>query len=276
MKFLRFLFFLLIVCTSTSFSFSSTIDESTKRSIYEIISPDLGTSGTGFVISDSLLGKFLVTCKHVVQDASGNYVDSILVRRNKLLPTGQAVSDTSRFVLRLKVDGRKYFAEHPNPGVDLIIIPFLADFNTTISPNEPLYGQYSYVVLTKDIMHSLGIDEGTDVEVIGFSLSLPDGNIHYHFSRFGKVGLYATNEFTLIIEGRPRTANYVLLDMTVRPGNSGSPIFGHINNNTYLIGFLSAYSSVMEYGIGYPVYYLYDLMTILKNEINTTTGPAKK
>jgi len=275
MKTLRFLFLFLII---TSTSLSSTVDESMKRFICEITSPGVGR-GTGFVISDSLLGFVLVTAKHVVQDTTGKYVDSILVRRNKLLSTGEVISDTNQFVLRLKVNGSMYFVEHPNPNVDLIMIPFLP-LNTTLSPVEYLYGLPSRNVLKKDRIDELGINEGTDVELIGFSLSsslfLSKNSIHYHFSRFGKVGLYTTNEFTLVRDGKRITANFILLDMTTRPGDSGSPIFANIGKNTYLIAFLSAGSDVMEYGVGYPVYYLYDLMKIVRDKFLTTREEKKK
>ena len=244
---------------------ASTIEETTKRFIHEIISPGIGT-GTGFIIRDSLLGFVLVTCKHVVQDKKGNYADSIFLRRNKLLPTGQIISDTSQFLVRIKIDDSLLVTEHPNPDVDLVIIPLWLN-NTTLSEKEFLYGQNSRVVPSKEEMRKQNIPEGTDVEVIGFSLRIPSDRHHYHFSRFGKVGLFTTDEFTLIMDSIPRTANFILLDMTIRPGDSGSPIFAHIADTTYLLGFISATSKVMEYGIGYPAYYLYDLMKILRDKL---------
>ena len=273
MRFLKFLPALLIVAST---SFSSTVDESTKRFIYEITTPGVGR-GTGFVINDSLLGYVLVTCKHVVQDKKGNYVDSILVRQNKLLSTGEAISDTNQFVIRLRVDGRLYLAEHPNPNVDLIMIPFL-DFNIATPQDQYIVGLRSHFVLSKDLINKLGINEGTDVELIGFSLSssLSWERAHYHFSRFGKVGLFTTDEFTLVVDSVPRTANYILLDMSTRPGDSGSPIFAHMGENSYLIGFLSARSEVMEFGIGYPVYYLYDLMKIIRDKFSAVLEKQKK
>jgi len=265
MKYLKFLLLLFII---TSTSFPKTINESTKSFIYEIVSPNLG-GGTGFAVTDSLLGPFLITCKHVVQDSIGNYIDSVFVRRNKMLPTGQIVSDTSAFILRLKVKGHSLFVEHPNPDVDLIMIP-LSSLNTTISSNESLPRLYSRFVLSKDQIAELGLDEGTTIELIGFALSpaLSPNTTHYHFSRFGKIGLYTTNEFTLLINKKFKTANYILLDMIIRPGDSGSPIFAHIDSNVYLIGFVAGYSPKREYGIAYPVYYLHDLMKAVRDTLS--------
>ncbi|MCK4224503.1 MAG: trypsin-like peptidase domain-containing protein [candidate division Zixibacteria bacterium] len=274
MRFLRFFPILLII---TSTSFGGCITESQKTFIYEITHLGPG-GGTGFVISDSLLGFVLVTCKHIVQDSAGNFVDSVFIRQNKVLSTGQTVSDTTQFVLRLKVNGRRYLAEHSNSDIDLVMIPILS-FNITKPPDGFLIGLPSYKILSKEEMSKLDINEGTDVELIGFSLSssLIKDSTHYHFSRFGKIGLYTTNEFTLQIDSKRRTANYILLDMSIRPGDSGSPIFAHIDTNrTYLIGFVSATNIGREIGIGYPVYYLYDLIKIVSDKFRAALEEKKK
>lgn len=266
MKFLGFLVLFLLL-TSTSLAATTTVSESLKVCIYEIYNPVVEERGTGFTLSDSVLGFVLVTCKHVVQDAKGDYVDSIFLRRNKLLADGETISDTSQFVVRLKIGEGFYFAKHPNPDVDLVMLP-IAGWNTTLLAGESPYGLYSQVVLNKEKMDKIGIREGTDVEVVGFSFSglLPRNRSHYHFSRFGKIGLYTTDKFTLKIDKEMKTANFVLLDMSTRKGDSGSPVFAYINENRYLIGFLSAVTPGMEYGIAYPVYYLHDLIKVMKDK----------
>lgn len=270
---MKSLSFLVLFFLSTSISLATTVSDTIKMSIYEVCSrADGQTTGTGFVLRDSLLGHMLVTCKHVVQDSNGHYVDSIFVRRNRLLPTGEAVSDTSEFVVRLKLDGKSYIAEHQNPAVDLVMFP-VALWNTTLSPGDLIGCLYSKSVLNKERLSKKSIDEGLDVEVIGFSfssLSLPKNKPHYHFSRFGKIGLYTPDESTLMINGKPKTANFILLDMTIRPGDSGSPVVAHGDNSAFLIGFISATAITMEYGIAYPVYYLYDLMDSIRGKIRTT------
>lgn len=276
MRYLRALSYTLIIISLfiTSNSLAESTPDSTKNVIYEIISPT-SKLGTGFIISDSLLGNLLVTCKHVVQDTQGNYVDSIFVRRNKFLPSKEAISDTSKFVVRLKIDGLQYLAEHPNPNVDLVMIPLLTR-NTTLLPQERLLRWYSRTVLSKEEMKVIRLSEGTDVEVIGFSLGLPQTISHYHFSRFGKIGLYTSNEFPILIDNKLRIANFILLDMTVRPGDSGSPVIAHIGGQSYLIGFLAASSNEMEFGVAYPVYYLYDLMKVIKDKYSTLLEKTKK
>lgn len=253
---------------------ASAITEPVKRCIYEITSPAVGQS-TGFTVRDSTLGFVLVTCIHAVQDKNKDYVDSIFLRRNKLLPTEQAISDTDQFVVRLKVDGKLWVTEHSNPAVDLVMIP-VTTANTTMSSGESPYGFHSRAVLSKDELEEVGITEGVDVELIGFSLSLPRDEPHYHFSRFGKIGLYTTEEFTLFINKKRRRANYILLDMSTRPGDSGSPVVAHISGKPYLIGFLSATSSAEEYGVAYPVYYLHDLMERMREKFREIMKRSQK
>lgn len=243
---------------------AKTFPESNKMCIYEIATPQ--GRGTGFALSDTVLKHVIITCKHVLQDSNGNYYDSVFLRRNKLLQTGEAISDTSRFVLRLNVRGSFYVAEHPNPSVDLVMIP-VRRYNTNLSTSESLPAFYSRVVLSKQRFEKKGINEGTDVELIGFYASLPRDEPHYHFSRFGKIGLYTTDEFSLMISGEPRTANFMLLDMTTRPGDSGAPVFAHIKGEIYLIGFLAGGSAPNEYAVAYPVYYLYHLMERMREKL---------
>ena len=55
----------------------------------------------------------------------------------------------------------------------------------------------------------------------------------------------------------------MLVDLNARPGDSGSPIFAQIGGTTYLVGIVTAMSQSLDYAIGYPVYYLEDLLQIL-------------
>ena len=167
---------------------------------------------------------------------------------------------------------------HLNPNVDLVMILILSGFNTTLPSSESIVGFSSSSVLSKETMSQIGIKEGTDVELIGFSLSrsLSPNTIHYHFSRFGKIGLYTPQDLSLVIDKKLVTANYILLDMVIRPGDSGSPIFARIANREYLIGFTKGFSPATEYGIGYPVYYLYDLMKAVKEIFSAVLNQIKK
>lgn len=261
---IHFIMIFLILCLFANNGLSQDFKEEDKRCIYEIETP-AGKLGTCFAITEKSLGKFgnfIVTCRHVIKDSNGNYVDSIYLRKNKLLSSGQVVSNTSKFVIKLKMREVPLYIEHKNPDIDLIMILLLPGINISINPNEYYFRFNSSYLLSKDEIGSMNINEGIDVEIIGFSLSkslLYNGN-HYHYSRFGKIGLYTTDIFTLKIDNILRTANFILLDMPIRGGDSGSPIIAHINGKLHLLGFVSGYSPLIEYGIGFPSYYILDLL----------------
>ena len=251
---------LLLLPTLLSGQYTSI--EEDKLAIFEIVQPNLKV-GTGFAIFDSLLGSVMVTCKHVIQDSEGNYYDKVIIRRNRMLKTRQVISDTSSFYLYLKSpDGkREFFYPHPDPDIDLVIIP-LYYFNKSLNKFKPIEHFNPDLLLSKEGLEEKGINEGTDVEIVGFSLTSAFymDRIHYHISRFGKVALFTTEDFQLSIDGKIKTANYILLDISARLGDSGSPILAHIGDKRYIIGMVTALSPDIEYGIGYPSHYIYDLL----------------
>ncbi len=246
--------------------------ETDKLSIYEIVQPD-GHFGTGFMIEDSVLGQMLITNKHIIQDSKGHFFDKIFVRNNRLLTTRQVISDTLGFYVYLidkdeNGDKRNLFYSHPDPNIDLAIIPIIHP-DQQLSTRKPLFGFDSKLVLSHQGLDSLGVEEGTDIEIIGFSLtnSLYIDDINYHFSRFGKIGLYTSDDFELSIDGTPRQANFVLLSMPVKNGDSGSPIIAHINGNIYIVGIVTAVVPDFEFGVGYPSYYITDFLDTIRTAI---------
>ena len=249
--------------------------EEDKLAIFEIVQPTLQV-GTGFVIRDSLLGSVMVTCKHVIQDSAGEYYDKVLVRRNKMLKTKQVISDTNSFYLFLKSpdkaqNEREFFYPHPDADIDLVVIP-LYYLNKSLNKFKPIKHFGPELLLSKEGLAEKGINEGTDVEIIGFSLSSSFfmDRIHYHISRFGKVALFTTEDFQLSINGQIQTANYMLLDISARLGDSGSPILAHIGDKRYIIGMITALSPDIQYAIGYPSYYIYDLLHSIHQEYLTS------
>lgn len=263
---------LILLTLLTSFCYAQVPQEKTKSFVYEFVSADgKGKSlGTGFAIGDSILGyRAMITCNHVIQDTNGNYLDSIFIRKNRFLSSGQIISDTTKFVLRLIINNREYFFKHRNVNIDLAVIPIMRK-NTTLPLNEDLMCYSTQDIINKDEFDSWKINEGTNVELVGFSLSslFPRDSVHYHFSRFGKIGLFTTNNFTLKIENKLKTANYILLDMVIRPGDSGSPILTIIRGKKRIIGFALAYSRDLEYGVGYPIYYLNYLVEIMEQIVS--------
>jgi len=240
--------------------------EEDKLAIFEIVQPDLRV-GTGFALKDDSLGQVLITCKHIIQDSNGNYYDKIFVRRNRLLKTKQVISDTAGFYLFLKGinnnnnETKRFFYPHPDSNIDLVIIPFYY-VGQSLNKYKPIIYFEQDMVLDKNELDSLGINEGSDVEIIGFSLTsaMFMDKIHYHISRFGKIALYTTEIFPLMIDNMLKSANYMLLDISIRPGDSGSPILAHIGDDRYIIGMVIGLSPDIEYGIGYPSHYIVDLL----------------
>ncbi len=270
----------LLIVLGASNLFGQRSDERIRLSIFEIFQPD-GRFGTGFVVEDSLLGQILITCRHAVQDDDGNYFDKILVRRNRLLQTRQTVSDTIGFYLYLKnpddkKDERLFFYPHPDKNIDIAIIPFNFPGETIIK-RRPVYALDVERILSRGGLDSLRINEGTDVEVIGFSLtgSLMIDKIHYHFSRFGKIGLFTTEEFELEIDGIIRRANYMLLSMPIKAGDSGSPILTYVGDEMYIIGIVTAVVPDIAYGVGYPSYYIHDFLQDIHEELKSLGINAK-
>jgi len=257
-----------------------TSREEDKLSIYEIVQPD-GFFGTGFMIEDSLMGQMLITCRHIIQDENGDFFDKIFVRRNKLLKTKQVVSDTVGFYVHLKDkengETRNLFYSHPDPNIDLAIIPVIHP-DQPLKNRKPTYGFDSRLVLSRMGLDSMGVEEGTDVEIIGFSLtsSLYIDRINYHFSRFGKIGLFTSDDLELTIDKQPRKANFMLLSMSVKIGDSGSPIIAHIGGRRYIIGIVTAVVPDIAYGVGYPSYYIYDLLEQIRADYIEKLGLANK
>jgi hypothetical protein len=247
-------------------SLAQTFDEEHKLSIFEIMQPD-GYFGTAFVINDSLLGKVLLTCKHVLQDSSGDYFDYVFMRKNKLLSSRQVVSDTAVFVLHLKDKNTRLYYEHPNPNIDLVAIPLDAPHKTLRSIG-PIIAFDGHLIMDKRALTYVGIDEGTEVEIIGFSLTtmIPFDNINYHTSRFGKIALYTSDDYTLSIDGEKTTANFILLDVSIRPGDSGAPIIANIGQRSFFIGLVAALMPDTEFGVGYPSHYIHDFLMSLRNK----------
>jgi hypothetical protein len=176
--------------------------------------------------------------------------------------------DTTEFAIRLVSRAAILVVEYPQPDIDLVLFPLgldnqsnRADSSVKCLPVENILG--------RDSLEKLGVGEGLDVELIGFSLSssLPPGSVHYHFTRFGKISLYNSRNLTLPIIGEKRTAHFMLVDLNARPGDSGSPIFTQIGGKTYIIGIVTAMSQSQDYAIGYPIYYLRDLLEILRGRL---------
>lgn len=243
---------LIIFCLFETVCFCQGLQEELKGFIYEINIPTIAKgnipkirTGTCFVINDSICGFMLATCRHVLQDDSGFYYDKIMVRQNNLLRQGDIISDTSKFQVLLKKDEHNYYIEDDDSSIDLVIV-LLKNENVTAPHNNTLAGIKSKKIIDKVQFDILNLSEGVNVELIGFSLSssLYNDKPHYHFSRFGQIGLLTGNKFTLKIDHKLKTAEFILLDMIVRPGDSGSPIISTINGSKIITRYYSRHVTI--------------------------------
>jgi hypothetical protein len=223
--------------------------------------------GTSFLMSDDSLGRFLITCRHVIQIDSGRFADSIFLRLNKRISGDRFTSDTTRLVILLRDGNTVWYALHPDSNIDLVAIPLIVGSNTGSESARSLPALRTKVLLSREEFESSDITEGTEIELIGFAISstlFDRSQYHYPFSRFGRIGLYPGLPFPVRIDQNIRIANFILLDMVLRPGDSGAPILAMLGSSTRLIGFAAATSNSMEYGVAYPIYYVYDLIESLK------------
>lgn len=273
----------LMLSTSSVFSIQA-LPEPRKQSVVRIETTE-GNLGTGFFISDSVIfnaGLFLVTNKHVVKSRiTQEYFDSVFIRCN-VLKDDKVIATHDRATLYLKYGGKNLYYEHPDKNIDLVIIlfgPVLRDENNILNFN-PVGWTEKYILSTKVLsvakriqMDSLKIGDGTDVQIIGFSFQNKDLP-QFHISRFGHVALFSKEPITqdiLIPIGDcvckvPMTSEWLIIDITSRPGDSGSPVLTWPENSKipWIIGIVQGGSSINEVCLSHPSYYIWDLLDPLR------------
>lgn len=269
----------LLIFTSTAFSVEA-FPESFKQSVVRIETPE-GNLGTGFFISDSVffnMGYFLVTNKHMVKSIiTQEYFDSVFIRCN-VLKDDKVIATQDRATLYLRHKGTSFYIEHPDKNIDLVIIligPFLKDKGNIFNYNPVGWtGKYIFSTKVHQIanrtqMDSLKIGDGTDVQIIGFSFQNKDLP-QFHISRFGHVALFSKETITqdiIVPMGDcvckvPMTSEWLIIDITARPGDSGGPVLAWPENSKspWIIGIVQGGSSINEVCLSHPSYYLWDLL----------------
>lgn len=275
--------FLATLCGAFGVSFvyqpapAKSLPEPLKRAIVRIETPE-GKLGTGFVLSDSALGFFLVTNKHVIYSCSTmSYFDELRVRVNHLSADGKVAAIDSAGKLLLTRNGQSLFVEHPSPGIDLVLVQlgYLVDLVGEFqnpSPFDVIHGFKLSAVATRDDFKRFDIRDGTAVQVIGFSFQVRH-EVQFHISRFGHVSIAPGVEFPLSIvppcNSVPTTAkaDWLVLDLTSRGGDSGGPIFalelGAIGLK--LVGLVAAGNQAEEFCFGVPSYRILELIGLARS-----------
>ena len=171
---------------------------------------DVRWIGTGFFtirnVGERGIGRpYLVTNKHVVEGSQ-----LIILRM-----VDQANGSVINVPASLYEEGRPQYLTHPDPSIDIAVLPLNAEF---ITQNSLAYFAFD---IDADSMCSTelkdeGFDEGSLVYMLGFPLGLVNEGSSMPICRMGcvaRIDDYQVSE----------TGNY-LIDIQNFPGNSGSPV----------------------------------------------------
>jgi hypothetical protein len=177
--------------------------------------------GTGFFVgvqSDDkkLTYSYLVTAKHVLKDEKGNDFARIYLRLNTLKGDAQFVP------LDLLPSGQKVVHVHPDPTVDIAVVPALpsqAMFDFKVIPDDMLS--------TKETFNEFKIAEGSEVFFLGLFTTYYGEHKNVPIFRFGRVAMFPDDPIAWInYAGQPeQKAELYLIETQSYGGNSGSPVF---------------------------------------------------
>lgn len=248
----------------SGFSHEYSVPENQKRSVWRI-ETEHNTWGSGFVLSDSLAGFFLVTNKHVVMDTvRGSYFDSVRVYANTITATDKVKSSTKYHVLYLRNEGRDLFVEHEDPNVDLVFIRLSHRDRRIFNPRGivKLIAWSTSMVL--DTRNST-INDGARVQMLGYSQRLKQRS-QFPLSRFGFIASFPKESTRIAIGGELKESQWIIVDATTRGGQSGGPVFVAIieTKQLWLVGFSQASKESDELSLVIPSHYILDLLDQLR------------
>jgi Trypsin-like peptidase domain len=156
---------------------------------------------------------YLVTDKHVLKDPQGKDLSRIYVRINTL------AGDAEFVALDLSENGQSRVYTHPDPTVDLAVIPAI-----------PREGVHDFKTVPDDMLAAKelpGIGEGSGVFFIGLFTTYYGEKKNAPMFRFGRIAMLPTDRIAW--QDRPETppqlAELYLLETQTYGGNSGSPVF---------------------------------------------------
>lgn len=204
------------------------------------------TTGSGFMIIDSLNNVYLITARHILHaitprgQFTTNFIDSVLnisyySRDTEIDPLNTLMVNlyglTQNNLIKWPQDGSDILVARIGSTVDSTSLiyynQFVSKADTTARPINPI--DYPYLWRFGDDL----VNVGNEIYIVGFptSLNLPP---HYIFDRpLLRRGILAA---------RYRSTNTLIIDCPSFPGNSGGPVFqtleGPIYNNRRLDGFL--------------------------------------
>ena len=159
-----------------------------------------GDKDAGFLV-------WLVTCKHVIEDAEKFGFDEIRAQMNKHAE-GKTV-----FVMPFERNGRSECFTNSSEDVAVIPIPWHQIQSEKLAARRPTAGWNAW---SRDEVIEAGLSEGDDVFIVGFPVGWRKGSRDYPVVRHGNLAQ---------IQGWLRQEHRTfLVDGSGFPGNSGGPI----------------------------------------------------
>lgn len=180
-------------------------------------------NGTGFFVGvkstldkDRMYGYF-VTSKHVLRDQNKKFFGRITLRLN--LRAGNTTSVEIPIILE---GTQKTVFFHPDPTVDLAVIPALPDQKTVEYKVLP-----ENMITTREDFEKLHIVEGSEIFFTGLFTPYVGEQRNYPVVRFGRVALVTPEK----IEWDGTKMELYLLELASYGGNSGSPVFFYLGQD---------------------------------------------
>jgi hypothetical protein len=177
--------------------------------------------GTGFFVDypDQRPGceiVYLVTAKHVLQDADGAFLPSVRIRMNLRSPVGDAQFGFISDIPVTDPQGNLLWFHSQNQAEDVVALPLLPDereFEFTAIPTT--------MFLSDRTLNSGAAAEGDELYFIGLMEQYYGAKRNYPLVRRGTLALL-TDEDIDTPTGRQKV---LIAELESWPGNSGAPVF---------------------------------------------------
>jgi S1-C subfamily serine protease len=219
------LFMVYILISETTFAW--TIPEHLKNAIVLIQNPKNNTYGTGFIVEKGE-SSFLVTCKHVIEG-----IDTAFVKFAEETERNEVRISANGIPLFLKRDGQIIWKAHSNKDIDIAIIPMLQENFGGDAKFKAIGFQF---LVTDSTLNYVGINEGDDVLLIGFSFISGQNLPSYHVARKGILSLLTRDRIYYSVDRQLYHENIYLVDVNLFPGDSGAPVFVEHKGQIYVLG----------------------------------------
>jgi len=172
-------------------------------------------TGSGFIFgfksgeSDSLTIPVIVTNKHVIKNAKkGKFLFTKKDNSGNPIYGEKEVIEINNF--------QNYWLPHPDPSIDLCIMPIAPILNQATQNNTPIfYKQFEEKLIpSKEMWNSFTALE--EILMIGYPIGLWDSKNNLPITRIGQTATPLKIDY----QGKPE----FLIDIPSFPGSSGSPI----------------------------------------------------